>query len=194
MISRRLARLPASLEAPDLVLDLLFAEALVVEGVPCVHDQPDTPEDDREDRPEEALPGHRPDPDDEAVYQGEDQQVGVEVAALLQPLDRPVANRDITIVARGFAARHRRHPLSSLTLRRRSSAAKCHWSPAHDGSMRTGRHRSELCAAWFSPASRSACSDHSGMAARPWQTYWPRQPGVRPGDQLSIGEQAADRM
>src|SRR6516165_8906970 len=128
MISRRLARLTASLEAPDLVLDPLFAEALVVEGVPCVHDQPDTPEDDREDRPEEALPGHRPDPDDEAVYQGEDQQVGVEVAALLQPLDRPVANRDITIVARGFAARHRRHPLSSLTLRRRGTAAKCHWS------------------------------------------------------------------
>src|SRR5262249_35544322 len=138
MISRRLARLPALLEAPDLVLDPLFAEALVVEGVPCVHDQPDTPEDDREDRPEEALPGHRPDPDDEAVYQGEDQQVGVEVAALLQPLDRPVANRDITIVARGFAARHRRHPLSSLTLRRRGTAAKCHWSPAHDGTTRTG--------------------------------------------------------
>jgi hypothetical protein len=44
------------------------------------------------------------------------------------------------------------------------------------------------------PGFAVACSDHSGMAARPWQTYWPRHPGVRSGDQLSIGEQAADRM
>lgn len=32
------------------------------------------------------------------------------------------------------------------------------------------------------------------MADRPWQTYWHRHPGVRSGDQLSVGERAADRM
>jgi uncharacterized membrane protein len=29
---------------------------------------------------------------------------------------------------------------------------------------------------------------------RPWQSHWHRHPGVRSGDELSIGERAADRM
>ena len=29
---------------------------------------------------------------------------------------------------------------------------------------------------------------------RPWETHWHRHPGVRSGDQLSVGERAADRM
>ena len=32
------------------------------------------------------------------------------------------------------------------------------------------------------------------MATRGWQTNWHRHPGVRSGDQLSLGERAADRM
>jgi uncharacterized membrane protein len=28
----------------------------------------------------------------------------------------------------------------------------------------------------------------------PWQTHWHRHPGVRSGDELSLGERAADRM
>ena len=30
--------------------------------------------------------------------------------------------------------------------------------------------------------------------ATPWQTHWHRHPGVRTGDQLSLGERAADKM
>ena len=30
--------------------------------------------------------------------------------------------------------------------------------------------------------------------ARAWQTHWHKHPGVRSGDQLSLGERAADRM
>ena len=30
--------------------------------------------------------------------------------------------------------------------------------------------------------------------ARGWQTHWHRHPGVRSGDQLTVGERAADRM
>ena len=32
------------------------------------------------------------------------------------------------------------------------------------------------------------------MAARGWETHWHRHPGVRSGDQLTLGERAADRM
>ena len=32
------------------------------------------------------------------------------------------------------------------------------------------------------------------MAKRGWQTHWHRHPGVRSGDQLTLGERAADRM
>jgi uncharacterized membrane protein len=32
------------------------------------------------------------------------------------------------------------------------------------------------------------------MATRGWQTHWHKHPGVRSGDQLSLGERAADRM
>ena len=32
------------------------------------------------------------------------------------------------------------------------------------------------------------------MAMKGWQTYWHRHPGVRSGDQLTVGERAADRM
>lgn len=32
------------------------------------------------------------------------------------------------------------------------------------------------------------------MATRGWQVHWHRHPGVRSGDQLTLGERAADRM
>jgi uncharacterized membrane protein len=32
------------------------------------------------------------------------------------------------------------------------------------------------------------------MAGRGWQTLWHRHPGVRSGDELTLGERAADRM
>ena len=32
------------------------------------------------------------------------------------------------------------------------------------------------------------------MTARGWQTHWHRHPGVRSGEQLTLGERAADRM
>src|SRR5579864_4634823 len=32
------------------------------------------------------------------------------------------------------------------------------------------------------------------MSSEPWQSLWHRHPGVRSGDQLSLGERAADRM
>jgi uncharacterized membrane protein len=32
------------------------------------------------------------------------------------------------------------------------------------------------------------------MDSRGWQTHWHRHPGVRSGDQLTLGERAADRM
>src|SRR5271165_476051 len=32
------------------------------------------------------------------------------------------------------------------------------------------------------------------MAEHAWQTHWHKHPGVRTGDQLSLGERAADRM
>jgi uncharacterized membrane protein len=32
------------------------------------------------------------------------------------------------------------------------------------------------------------------MARHGWETHWHRHPGVRTGDQLSLGERAADRM
>ncbi len=32
------------------------------------------------------------------------------------------------------------------------------------------------------------------MAAHGWQTHWNKHPGVRSGDQLTLGERAADRM
>ena len=32
------------------------------------------------------------------------------------------------------------------------------------------------------------------MAKSAWQTHWHRHPGVRSGDELSLGERAADRM
>jgi len=32
------------------------------------------------------------------------------------------------------------------------------------------------------------------MATKPWQTHWHHHPGVRSGDELSLGERAADRM
>lgn len=32
------------------------------------------------------------------------------------------------------------------------------------------------------------------MAIRPYQTHWHKHPGVRSGDQLTVGERAADRM
>jgi uncharacterized membrane protein len=37
------------------------------------------------------------------------------------------------------------------------------------------------------------CDDHV-MAKRGWQTHWHKHPGVRSGEQLTLGERAADRM
>ena len=34
----------------------------------------------------------------------------------------------------------------------------------------------------------------SPVAKRGWQTHWHKHPGVRSGDQLTLGERAADRM
>jgi uncharacterized membrane protein len=36
--------------------------------------------------------------------------------------------------------------------------------------------------------------DHPTMANRGWETLWHKHPGVRSGDQLTLGERAADRM
>jgi uncharacterized membrane protein len=36
--------------------------------------------------------------------------------------------------------------------------------------------------------------DHRLVAAQGWQTHWHKHPGVRSGDQLTVGERAADRM
>jgi uncharacterized membrane protein len=36
--------------------------------------------------------------------------------------------------------------------------------------------------------------DDRSVAIKGWQTYWHRHPGVRSGDQLTLGERAADRM
>jgi len=33
-----------------------------------------------------------------------------------------------------------------------------------------------------------------GVANRGWETHWHKHPGVRSGDQLTLGERAADRM
>jgi uncharacterized membrane protein len=36
--------------------------------------------------------------------------------------------------------------------------------------------------------------DDPGMETRGWQTLWHKHPGVRSGEQLTLGERAADRM
>src|SRR6202790_4616071 len=38
------------------------------------------------------------------------------------------------------------------------------------------------------------CATIASMENRAWQTHWHKHPGVRSGDQLSLGERAADRM
>ena len=38
-----------------------------------------------------------------------------------------------------------------------------------------------------------ACHAHT-MSKRGWQTHWHKHPGVRSGEQLTLGERAADRM
>ncbi len=38
------------------------------------------------------------------------------------------------------------------------------------------------------------CATIVKMAKSAWQTHWHKHPGVRSGDQLSLGERAADRM
>jgi uncharacterized membrane protein len=40
----------------------------------------------------------------------------------------------------------------------------------------------------------SACATIVSMSKTAWQTHWHKHPGVRSGDQLSLGERAADRM
>lgn len=44
------------------------------------------------------------------------------------------------------------------------------------------------------PPSGSAVRDHRSMAISGWESLWHKHPGVRSGDQLSLGERAADRM
>jgi uncharacterized membrane protein len=41
--------------------------------------------------------------------------------------------------------------------------------------------------------SRPVRDDHA-MATQGWNTHWHKHPGVRSGDQLTLGERAADRM
>jgi uncharacterized membrane protein len=38
------------------------------------------------------------------------------------------------------------------------------------------------------------CATMTFMANHAWQTHWHKHPGVRSGDELSVGEWAADRM
>jgi uncharacterized membrane protein len=38
------------------------------------------------------------------------------------------------------------------------------------------------------------CATMTFMANHAWQTHWHKHPGVRSGDELSVGERAADRM
>jgi len=40
----------------------------------------------------------------------------------------------------------------------------------------------------------SLCASISPVAKRGWQTHWHKHPAVRSGDQLTLGERAADRM
>ena len=46
----------------------------------------------------------------------------------------------------------------------------------------------------LSPSRRSPCAIIAFVAAHGWQTLWHKHPGVRSGDQLTLGERAADRM
>jgi uncharacterized membrane protein len=39
-----------------------------------------------------------------------------------------------------------------------------------------------------------AVHNHWPVAKRGWQTHWHKHPGVRSGDELTLGERAADRM
>jgi uncharacterized membrane protein len=44
-------------------------------------------------------------------------------------------------------------------------------------------------------AGSASLRDHVAMSRlQGWQTHWHRHPGVRSGDQLTVGERAADRM
>src|ERR1700687_226714 len=38
------------------------------------------------------------------------------------------------------------------------------------------------------------CATMRAVARPAWETHWHKHPGVRSGDQLSLGERAADRM
>jgi uncharacterized membrane protein len=44
------------------------------------------------------------------------------------------------------------------------------------------------------PAGARICATIVAMSSSAWQTHWHKHPGVRSGDQLSVGERAADRM
>src|SRR6476646_249988 len=72
-------------------MDLILIELSWVPDIPCVHDQADSPTDDRKDRPEEsARIGYHPDHDDERVHEDIHQQMCREVVAFLQLLDGAV--------------------------------------------------------------------------------------------------------
>ncbi len=50
------------------------------------------------------------------------------------------------------------------------------------------------CCTAASPLGRSAGATILGMEKKGWQTHWHHHPGVRSGEQLTLGERAADRM
>jgi uncharacterized membrane protein len=45
-----------------------------------------------------------------------------------------------------------------------------------------------------SPNRRAPCATIPDVTVLGWQTHWHKHPGVRSGDQLTLGERAADRM
>src|SRR5918996_1678260 len=80
-----------SAETIDLAADLVLGYRPAAVDVPGVCRNADSPAHDRKDRPEEAAVGDRPDDHQHRVDRDVDEQMGAEVALLLQALDRLVA-------------------------------------------------------------------------------------------------------
>src|SRR3977135_3750712 len=64
--------------------------------------------------------------------------------------------------------------------------AACHRRPDRCGRPRSEQHSIRR--------STVRGREHGGMQARGWETHWHKHPGVRSGEQLTLGERAADRM
>src|SRR5262249_15933321 len=73
-------------DALDFLVDLVLCELVAPPDVPGIHDDTDSPADDRKYRPEEPGGGHGPDRDQKGVDHHINQQVRPEVTAFLQPL------------------------------------------------------------------------------------------------------------